>query len=74
MSAGAKIGSALVTIWLIVGALAALQRGYFEGDWNEKQDCARFTTTLVTIVTGVLNYTGLAPKLGCPDTPEPSRS
>ena len=72
MSAGAKIGSLLVTVWLVIGALAAYQRDYFEGDWNEQQNCARFTTTVVTILAGPLNYTGLDPKLGCPDAPEPS--
>ena len=60
----------MVTVWLIIGALAALQRGYFSSDWSEKKDCARFSTTIVTIVTGPLNYTGLNPKIGCP---EPSK-
>jgi hypothetical protein len=68
-----KIGSALVLIWLIIGALAAYQRDYFS---DAKTNCAETSTIAVTVVAGPLNYVGVNPKIkDCPDpeVPEPSR-
>ncbi len=63
---GARIGSVLVTCWLVIGAVAAFQEDYFTtGDWNERRDCARFGTTIATVVVGPLNYTGVDPRIGC---------
>lgn len=57
----------MVVIWLIIGAIAAGQRGYYSsGDTN----CASFATIAVTILAGPLNYVGANPKVGCP---EPSK-
>ncbi|MFX0592421.1 hypothetical protein [Melissospora conviva] len=66
---GPSILGVLVVIWLIIGAVAAGQRGYF-GD--EDTNCAKAGTILVTIVAGPLNYAGANPKIEC-ELPEPSR-
>jgi hypothetical protein len=68
-----KILSALVVIWLIIGALAALQRGYFSSD---PKNCAEIGTIAVTVVAGPLNYVGLNPKVkacNAPNVPQPSK-
>lgn len=65
-----RIGTAIVVIWLIIGAFAAAQRGYFGDD--EDVSCAKLGTVAVTIVAGPLNYVGANPKVNC-DVPEPSK-
>jgi hypothetical protein len=45
------------------------RRDYFSGD---KANCAKFTTTAVTIVSGPLNYVGANPKSKC-HVPQPSK-
>jgi hypothetical protein len=63
------IGSTLLIIWLIVGAVAAGQRGYY----NEPAgSCTKASTTAVTILAGPLNYAGANPKINC-TTPRPSK-
>ena len=57
-----RIGSIVLVIWLIIGALAAGQRHYYSGNAN----CAKAGTIAVTIPAGPLNYTGVNPKLSCP--------
>jgi hypothetical protein len=64
-----RTGAVLVVIWLIVGALAAYQRGYFSGD--DQVNCAELSTVLVTIVVGPLNYLGINPQIQC-TVPQPS--
>jgi hypothetical protein len=61
--------SALVVIWLLIGAFAAYQRNYFS---SEAVNCAQVGTVLVTIIAGPLNYVGLNPKLDCA-VPQPSK-
>ena len=65
-----RIGTALVVIWLLIGAIAAGQRGYFGDD--EDVSCAKLGTVAVTIVAGPLNYVGANPKVKC-ETPQPSK-
>jgi ABC-type dipeptide/oligopeptide/nickel transport system permease subunit len=65
---GPSIGGIIIVIWLIIGAIAAGQRGYFGG---ETDTCAEAGTVIVTIVAGPLNYLGVNPKIQC-DVPEPS--
>jgi hypothetical protein len=60
----------LLVIWLIIGALAALQRGYYS---SAKSNCASVATITVTILAGPLNYVGANPKMHCNDLPQPSR-
>ncbi len=50
-----RIGAVVIIVWLIIGALAAGQRGYFA---NDPENCAEVSTTAVTIVAGPLNYVG----------------
>jgi len=60
----------LLLIWLVIGALAALQRGYFAGG---DTTCASVSTVVVTILAGPLNYVGVNPKIECPELPQPSQ-
>ena len=64
-----SIGGVIVLIWLIIGALAAGQRGYYKG---EDASCAKAGTIAVTILAGPLNYLGANPKIQC-DVPQPSK-
>jgi len=65
-----SIGGVIVVIWLLIGALAAGQRGYFGG--SDDASCAKAGTIVVTIIAGPLNYLGVNPKVRC-DLPEPSK-
>ncbi|MEV0330315.1 hypothetical protein CA850_10910 [Micromonospora echinospora] len=69
MRRGPSIFGVLVVIWLVIGAIAAGQRGYFEG---EETNCAEAGTILVTVVAGPLNYVGANPKVDC-ELPQPSQ-
>ncbi len=67
-----RIGSVVVVIWLVIGVLAAFQRGYFSDD---ETNCAEVGTIAVTTIAGPLNYVGLNPKVeDCevPEAPQPS--
>ena len=60
---------AIILVWLLIGVVAAVQRGYFSGaDTN----CAKVGTTIVTIISGPLNYVGVNPKIDC-TLPQPSQ-
>lgn len=59
----ARIVGVLLVIWLIIGAIAAGQRGYYG---SGKTNCASVSTTVVTILAGPLNYLGVNPKTKCP--------
>ena len=43
-----------------IGLAAAVQRDYFKGN---DATCAKFGTTLVTVIAGPLNYVGANPKI-----------
>ncbi|GAA3803088.1 hypothetical protein [Nocardioides panacisoli] len=60
----------IVVIWLIIGVIAAAQRGYFGSD--QDVSCKTFGDTALTIVAGPLNYVGVNPKIHC-TTPKPSK-
>jgi hypothetical protein len=64
-----RIGAVMVVIWLVIGVLAAGQRGYLGGP---SSDCAKAGNTVITIVAGPLNYIGVNPKVKC-DVPQPSK-
>jgi hypothetical protein len=64
-----RIGSVLLIIWLIIGALAAGQRGYYSGSVGT---CTKAGTIAVTIIAGPLNYLGVNPKIDC-SLPRPSK-
>jgi hypothetical protein len=64
-----RIVTAAVVLWLVIGALAAGQRGYYHGS---SQTCAKASTIAVTVVAGPLNYIGVNPKIHC-KVPQPSK-
>lgn len=64
-----RIVGTLLIIWLLIGAFAAFQRGYFGGSTDS---CAEAGTVAVTIVAGPLNYMGANPKIAC-EVPQPSK-
>jgi hypothetical protein len=63
-----RIVGVLLVLWLLIGVLAAGQRGYLGGS---DTSCAKAGTIAVTIVAGPLNYAGVNPKLSC-SIPQPS--
>jgi hypothetical protein len=63
-----KLIGLLLIIWLAIGAIAAGQR-YYSGSAT---NCAKDSTTAVTIVAGVLNYVGANPRVHC-KLPQPSK-
>ena len=54
----------IVIVWLLIGALAAYQRGYFGDD--REVSCKTTGDTALTILAGPLNYMGVNPKVDCP--------
>lgn len=60
----------LVLVWLLIGAFAAFQRGYFGDDRDVS--CKTAADTALTIVAGPLNYVGVNPKVNC-EVPQPSK-
>lgn len=66
-----RLGIPIVLIvWLVIGALAAGQRGYYS---TSDPDCGTVGSTIVTILAGPLNYVGVNPQIDCPEPPEPSQ-
>ena len=61
------IGSVLLIVWLIIGVVAAGQRG----EYKHPVDCSSVSTAAVTIVAGPLNYANVDPHINC-TTPQPS--
>jgi hypothetical protein len=55
------IGSLLLVVWLVIGGIAAGQRGDFKGPMG----CSSAGTIAVTIAAGPLNYTGVHPHINC---------
>ena len=64
-------GTLILFVWLIIGAAAAGQRGYFS---SPNLGCSQGATIALTIVAGPLNYVGLNPSISCavPSAPRPS--
>jgi hypothetical protein len=56
------LGSALLVLWLIIGAVAAGQRGYYDGTIG---NCTKAGTIAATVAAGPLNYSGANPKVDC---------
>jgi hypothetical protein len=63
------IATLVLVVWLVIGAIAAGQRGYF-GD--APGSCTKAGTDVVTILAGPLNYMGVNPKIAC-TVPPPSK-
>ena len=64
-----RIGTLLLVIWLIIGAVAAGQRHEYS---LPPSNCNQAATIAVTIVAGPLNYLGADPKISC-HVPQPSK-
>lgn len=64
----------IIIIWLVIGAIAAGQRGYF-GSADDLKGCNRAASAAVTVIAGPLNYAGVDPKINCTkvDVPQPSK-
>jgi hypothetical protein len=62
----------IIIVWLLIGVVAAAQRGYFGN--SSDVSCKQFGDTALTIVAGPLNYVGINPKIDCSNinTPQPS--
>jgi hypothetical protein len=60
----------VVILWLVIGVLAAIQRGYLSNDRDVR--CKTAGDTALTVVAGPLNYLGVNPKVKC-RLPQPSR-
>jgi hypothetical protein len=64
------IGSLVLIVWLIIGAVAAGQRSEYT---SPPKNCSQAATIGVTILAGPLNYVGLDPKINCDHLPQPSK-
>ena len=61
----------LLVVWLVIGAAAAYQRGYFGSDRDV--NCKTTGDTVLTVLAGPLNYVGANPKVNCNvKAPQPS--
>jgi hypothetical protein len=56
-----RLGTILLVVWLVIGAIAAGQRNYYKS----LPSCAGAGTVIVTILAGPLNYAGVNPKVAC---------
>lgn len=66
-----RVGSVVLVIWLVIGAIAGYQRHYYN---DSSENCAGAGTVAVTVVAGPLNYIGVNPKVSCsPTAPQPSQ-
>jgi hypothetical protein len=63
-----RVGGLVLLIWLVIGAIAAGQRGYYG---STAENCAHAGTIVATVVAGPLNYVGVNPKVSC-HLPSPS--
>jgi hypothetical protein len=63
-----RVGGLVLLIWVIIGLVAAGQRGYYG---SSSASCAGAGTIVATIAAGPLNYVGVNPKVSC-HLPSPS--
>ena len=63
-----RVGWVVLVIWLIIGVIAAGQRGYYG---SSSASCAHTGTIVATVAAGPLNYVGVNPKVSC-HLPSPS--
>jgi hypothetical protein len=67
---GGGILGVLVLVWLLIGVVAAYQRGYFQ---SSETNCATAGSIALTVVVGPLNYAGVNPKVADCNIPQPSQ-
>jgi hypothetical protein len=63
-----RVGGLVLLIWLVIGAIAAGQRGYYS---SASANCAHAGSIIATVAAGPLNYVGVNPKVSC-HLPSPS--
>ena len=63
-----RIGTFIVLVWLLIGVIAAWQRGYLD---NTSKSCSGAGDIALTVIAGPLNYIGVNPKVNCA-LPKPS--
>ena len=63
------IGTLVLIVWLIIGAVAAGQRHDYT---RPPANCSQAATITVTILAGPLNYLGVNPKINCRSLPRPA--
>ncbi|HZA11082.1 hypothetical protein [Mycobacterium sp.] len=68
MRLGGAVG-VIIVVWLLIGVLAAWQRGYFKG---ESETCATGSTIALQVLAGPLNYLGVRPQVADCKLPQPS--
>jgi hypothetical protein len=64
------IGTLVLIVWLIIGAIAAGARHEYT---SQPRNCNQAATAAVTIIAGPLNYLGVDPKISCSHLPQPSK-
>lgn len=64
-----RIGTIILVIWLVIGAIAGAQRHYYN---ESSENCARASDIAITVIAGPLNYVGINPRVSC-KLPQPSR-
>lgn len=67
---GGGILGVIVLVWLLIGVVAAAQRGYFS---TSETNCATAGSIALTVVAGPLNYAGVNPKVTECNIPQPSQ-
>jgi hypothetical protein len=65
-----RVAGVILLVWMIVGAIAAGQRGYYD---SSPTNCASVGTIATTILAGPLNYLGVNPKISDCQLPQPSK-
>lgn len=68
MRRGSGLVTLLVLVWLVIGAIAAGQRGYYDTD--DEVTCSETGDIVLTIAAGPLNYVGVNPEVDCDDIPD----
>jgi hypothetical protein len=61
-------GTVILLVWLLIGAAAAGQRGFFN---ITKFGCSNVATMVATFVVGPFNYIGVDPAFRC-GAPKPA--
>jgi hypothetical protein len=64
-----RLIAVVLLIWLIIGAVAAGQRHYFN---SKNPNCASVARIAATVIAGPLNYVGVNPKINC-TVPKPTK-
>ena len=65
-----RLLAVVAVVWMLIGAFATFQRGYFE---SSDTNCATAGTIALTVMAGPLNYAGVNPKVEDCRLPQPSQ-